>query len=220
MDISALENIIRQQFTCANSLQSLKIQNHIYGCFILMEDIAENTVSLIENSITGSGFSFDLDTQFENIGLRYGFVLDTKLALDSFLPEYKTQWLHHFKTCGISQNIKDVDICEDSIITIIQQHVKEEHNFFVNALQTGVLSQEWVGKILIMLTTNTEDINSVDTVPSVPSASIEDNKLTVSQIEKHISKKNPLSKTKRQQVQTLPSKKYLAKTRRAIKKVV
>ena len=217
MDISVLENIIRQQFTCANSLQSLKIQNHIYGCFILMEDIAENTVSLTENSITGSGFSFDLDTQFENIGLRYGFVLDTKLALDSFLPEYKTQWLHHFKTCGISQNIKDVDICEDSIITIIQQHVKEEHNFFVNALQTGVLSQEWVGKILIMLTTNTEDVDSVATVPS---ASVEDNKLTVSQIEKHISKKNPLSKTKRQQVHTLPSKKYLAKTRRAIKKVV
>jgi hypothetical protein len=219
MDISALENIIRQQFTCANSLQSLKIQNHIYGCFILMEDIAENTVSLTENSITGSGFSFDLDTQFENIGLRYGFVLDTKLALDSFLPEYKTQWLHHFKTCGISKNLKDVDVCEDSIITIIHQHVKEEQNFFVHALETGVLSQEWVGKILVMLTT-TEDTEASFTTVATVAPVVENNKLTVSQIEKHISKKNPLSKTKRQPVHSLPSKKYLANTRRAIKKVV
>ena len=59
------------------------VQNHLYGCFIIMEDIAQHKVNVDGTIISTPKFTFDLDKQFSEIGLRYGFAMDTKLALAS-----------------------------------------------------------------------------------------------------------------------------------------
>jgi hypothetical protein len=138
-----------------DSLYSLMIQNHLYGCFIIMEDIAQHKVNVDGTIISTPKFTFDLDKQFSEIGLRYGFVMDTKLALNIFNAEYKETWLRQFKDIDIAQNIEEVDKIEESLIEIIQT-IKSEDAFFVSALETGTLPQEWIGKILNLLNPDVE----------------------------------------------------------------
>ena len=138
-----------------DSLYSLMIQNHLYGCFIIMEDIAQHKVNVDGTVISTPKFTFDLDKQFSEIGLRYGFAMDTKLALNTFNPEYKETWLRQFKDIDIAQNIEEVDKIEESLIEIIQT-IKSEDAFFISALETGTLPQEWIGKILNLLNLDVE----------------------------------------------------------------
>ena len=138
-----------------DSLYSLMIQNHLYGCFIIMEDIAQHKVNVDGTVISTPKFTFDLDKQFSEIGLRYGFAMDTKLALNIFNPEYKETWLRQFKDIDIAQNIEEVDKIEESLIEIIQT-IKSEDAFFISALETGTLPQEWIGKVLNLLNQDVE----------------------------------------------------------------
>ena len=50
MDVTALKNAVEQQLS-GSGLYSLQLQNHIYGCFIIMEDIAQKTVELSDNKL-------------------------------------------------------------------------------------------------------------------------------------------------------------------------
>ena len=51
MDSDKIREILHNEFKNKNSLQLLLIQNHIYGCFVLLEDIAQNTLNISDNSI-------------------------------------------------------------------------------------------------------------------------------------------------------------------------
>lgn len=205
-DLIGLEQSVTSQLTDCNALKSLQVQNHVYGCFILMEDIAQEVVTITNNVVSGSGFSFDLDENFADIGLRYGFIFDTKLALDTFLPEYKEQWLKHFQL--VSSEKQHVDMIEDSLIDIVHKTAKPEHDFFAKALKTGVLPQEILGKILTMLVSGLTELESA--------------KLALAQSEKPVpmepveakpDKKVRFSITRRHNIKPV-IKKYLAKTRR------
>ena len=167
-----------------DSLYSLMIQNHLYGCFIIMEDIAQHKVNVDGNIISTPKFTFDLDKQFSEIGLRYGFAMDTKLALNTFNPEYKETWLRQFKDIDIAQNIEEVDKIEESLIEIIQT-IKSEDAFFISALETGTLPQEWIGKVLNLLN---QDVEMED-------VTIENRAISVALTEKPIRRK--LSTTRR-----------------------
>lgn len=151
MDITVLKNAVQQQLSGTSGLYSLQLQNHIYGCFIIMEDIAQKTVDLSENQLIGPSYSFDMKERFSEIGIRYGFAMDTKLALKEYPASYQEAWLQTFRNLGVLQDIECVDATEECLIEIVQKQVKPEDAYFVQALGSGSLPQVWVNKVLSLL---------------------------------------------------------------------
>jgi len=150
MDLTKIKSAILNQLTDTNSLYSLKLQNHIYGCFIIMEDLAQERVTFSDMILSTPKYKFDLDKQFHMIGIRYGFIMDTQLALDKFSPEYHDVWLEFFKRVYSTKDLTEVDRIEDYIIEVLQGVFAgaQDDAFFINALETGSLPQEWVEKVL------------------------------------------------------------------------
>ncbi len=200
MESSRMEQIISNQLSNTNGLYSLKLQNHIYGCFIIMEDIAQGVVDVSGTILTTPKFTFDFDSRFNEIGIRYGFALDTKLAFDEYSPDYKDIWIKTFKEIDIARDINEVDKIEDQLIAVIQSIVSAENAFFVSALETGSLPQEWIEKLLKLIN------------PSVDS----DEEIVTTGLSKALSEKpfkRRLATTRRSNI-IVKSKKALAKTRR------
>lgn len=202
MDLTKIKSAVFNQLTNTNGLYSLKIQNHIYGCFILMEDIAQGVVDLSGSMIISPKYVFDLDKQFSQIGLRYGFAMDSKLTLDNYNSEYKETWLQYFNDIDIARDIDESDRIEDAIIEIIQQQVKPEDSFFIKALDSGSLPQEWIEKVLLLINPSSND-----------NEEIKERLLTKAKSEKPLSVRKNLAITRRVKV-AIVNKKALAKTRR------
>jgi hypothetical protein len=199
MDLTRIKSAVLNQLTNTNGLYSLKLQNHIYGCFIIMEDIAQHKFDVSGTLLSTPKFSFDFDKQFEEIGIRFGFALDTKLTLDTFNPEYKETWLKYFTDLDIIQNINEVDKIEDCLIELVQSNVNVDEAFFLSALETGSLPQEWIAKIISLLN------------PSPPPEEI--TVISQAKTEKPLNTRRRLATTRRQGKSTT-AKKSLAKTRR------
>ena len=215
-----IKSVVLNQLTNTNGLYSLMIQNHLYGCFIIMEDIAQNKFEVNGTVFSTPKFSFDSDKQFSEIGLRYGFVMDTKLALTTFNPEYKEMWLKQFNAVNVAKNIEDVDKIEDEIIEVIRSIVSPEDSFFFNALDTGSLPQEWIATVLNLLkhVTPTTPVNPVDTVDTVDPVTLvtpeKDIELEKTAISVAITEKPIKRKGKTRRNKPIPVKKPLSKTRR------
>lgn len=120
-----------------------------------MEDIAQKLYTLSGTILSGTNFTLDLDAQFAEIGIRFGFIMDTKLMLETVLPEYKSAWLTQFAS-HVDHDLDKVDAMEDALIDMIKDTVCEEDAFFLHALDKGTLPQEWVTKVLSILTLNTD----------------------------------------------------------------
>ena len=209
MDITHLKNAIQQQLTNASGLASLQLQNHIYGCFIIMEDIAQKTVELVDRQLVGPSYSFDVYQHFSEIGVRYGFVMDTKLIVESVSDAYRDAWLQTFKDLAVLQDVEYVDSTEECVIDLIQQLISPEEAYFIKALDTGSLPQAWVQKVLTLLLPE----KKVEEEPAITAVS---KAITEKPITKISVKPKPLSQTRRRIV-SASDKKYLAKTRRAIR---
>jgi hypothetical protein len=214
MDLTKIKSAVLNQLTNTNGLYSLKLQNHIYGCFIIMEDLAQGGVNLSGTILSTPKYSFDLDKQFSTIGVRYGFALDTHLVLETFNTEYYTTWIQYFKDIYSAKDIKDVDNIEDCIIEVVQTYVKPDEAFFVTALETGSLPQEWIEKVINLLyppiTTEANKILEKD-------EEVLETALTKATAEKPIITHRYLATTRRSHPKTdlVPlKKKALAKTRR------
>lgn len=188
---STIKSAVIDQLENVNGLYSLMLQNHIYGCFILMEDIAQNKFELNGTVISTSTFKFDIDKQFSEIGIRYGFAMDTKLILDICKPEYKNAWLAVFNDIYVSKNIEEADKIEDSIIEVMRS-IKGDA-FFFNALETGSLSQEWIDKVLNLLN---QDVEVEQTAISTAITEKPIQRIKTRRVVKNTSK-NPLAKTRR-----------------------
>lgn len=193
-----IKSVVSNELSNKSELHSLKVQNHIYGCFILMEDIAQGVVDVSGTIISTPKYTFDYDKQFEEIGVRYGFALDTKLALNDFHSDYKDSWIKTFNDINIKRNITEVDSIEDCLIAVIQRTVLPESAFFVSALETGSLPQEWIEKLLKLVSAQESDEEVVDSA------------LTKALSEKPV--KRRLVTTRRAKV--IKPKKALAKTRK------
>ena len=189
-------------------LESLRVQNHIYGCFVLMEDFVEKSIQLNKNTFTSNQYTFDLDQQFGEIGIRYGFLMDTKLIFDSYLPEYKTTWLDLFAEIT-KKTLDDVDHIEDGVIDIIRTNVDPDIAFFLHALQTGSLPQNWLHKVIQLLIGKTDVTKTEMTTTEVEQT---ESILTKASVEKPLKR---FRTTKRQH--SIIIKKPLGKTRRALK---
>ena len=218
MDLTRIKDIVQQQLANLSGIDSLQLQNHIYGCFILMEDIAEKKVELNGNQIIGPGFVFDIDLQFDLIGIRYGFIMDTQLILKKVDTSYKELWLETFNDISLTLDLEIVDKIEDTVIEVIQQAIVPAEAFFTNALQTGSLTQEWIDKVLKLLHPS-YTIPVVNENESVPKKSILSQANPETKI--HAGKHRHLAHTRRRSsttgvTPTVPArKKCLSKTRRS-----
>lgn len=226
--VENLASAVLTQLHDVRGLCSLQLQNHIYGCYILMQDIATSQVSHTGTTVTTDTHSFDYKKGFGEIGLRYGFLMDTKLELGTWLPRYESVWLDCFAALAASHDVNVVDTIEDAVNTLILRVIPKEDGFFRNAMeQEGTLTYEWVDKALQLLrgtsggaasageTETTHDKSSEDDV--VPS----NDALSHAHIEKPITHHRRLDTTRRHKERhedavTAPAarKTHLAKTRK------
>jgi hypothetical protein len=207
MDVTVLKNAVQQQLLGTSGLYSLQLQNHIYGCFIIMEDIAQKTVDFSENKLVGPSYSVDIKERFSEIGIRYGFAMDTKLTLKEYPASYQEAWLQTFRDLGVLQDIEIVDATEECLIEIIQQQVKPEDAYFVQALGSGSLPQIWINKALSLLLSEkpVEPVSVVAPVAAPVAAIPETDNVQHTGISRALTEK-PIVKSVKQ--------KYLAVTRR------
>lgn len=139
-------DVIRQEAK-RPGVDGLAFQNHLYACFILMEDIAQGLLELKESVVTGNGLSLNLETQFGQIGVRYyGFVMDGRAVLRSWPAEYKKGWLRVWASVA---GVGAADSIEDAILAVIQE---EPDSWFMNAMEhQGSLSADRVEQALYLL---------------------------------------------------------------------
>jgi hypothetical protein len=151
MDLDHVKAVIEKELQSHKGLLSLTLQNHIYGCFIIAEDLSLKSFTLEPNDIlVGSKVKFSLKKQFPVIGLRFGFVLDTKLRFTAS-EEYCEVWMEIFRYIAKNCDNPWVDTFEDLIIEVIRTAVEPCDAFFINALDTGSLTQEWVERAIVLL---------------------------------------------------------------------
>lgn len=127
-------------------------QNHLYGCFIMMEDIAQGILDLTNGYVTGNSLYLHLETQFGHIGFRYyGFLMDGKAVLDAS-TEYKQAWLDVFYACkGKESDL--VDEIEEKVIQMLGE--MEDDQYFMNAMEhDGNLTPDWMEKAIYGLHPN------------------------------------------------------------------
>ena len=153
MDLTKIKSAILNQLTDTNSLYSLKLQNHIYGCFIIMEDLAHVGITLSDMVLSTTKYKFDLVKQFHMIGMRFGFFMDTQLLLDKFNSDYQDAWIDIFKHVYLTKDLELVDKIEDCIIEFVETTFvrPQDDAFFLHALETGSLPQEWIEKVLNLI---------------------------------------------------------------------
>lgn len=222
IDCTQLADAVRHEFTVkpVDILQSIKLQNHIYGCFIVMEDIAQKTVGFQVNVISTADFSFDLDTEFGEIGLRYGFVMDMNLMLTEYAPEYKAAWLAYFQMMNGATDMTSSDAVEDALIHVMDETVREEDAYFSQAITTGVLPHIWMSKLLTILKAAIMGPKGLTAIMGPKDPTDTPSALQVAHVEKPLKvpkpqKVNPLQKTRRQVVEVRT--KHLGTTRRRLK---
>jgi hypothetical protein len=149
--VHELESVVLTQLHGVRGLCSLQLQNHIYGCYFLMEDIAMSHVTHAGTTVSTASHSFDYEKGFAEIGLRYGFLMDTKLELESWLPGYQAAWLRCFATMATSHDVDTVDKIEDTLNGVVLRSIDKEEGFFMNAVEHGALTRDWIDKVLQLL---------------------------------------------------------------------
>jgi hypothetical protein len=148
-DLTPLTTFIKEELTRADIATSLLLQNHIYGCFILCEDIAEHVLDPLD-------YITRVDIEFHKIGMEDGFIRNEQVILsDSFprLKEYKELWRVCFDYINKTYNTSCIDTMEDTISLLIQSSTTADNSFYIKALETGELPSEIEKKALIILQT-------------------------------------------------------------------
>jgi hypothetical protein len=149
MDPSGLVSCIQRELGVRKGIASLAFQNHLYGCFIVMEDLVQGILEITEGSLTGNSLYLNLDTQFNQIGVRYyGFVMDGKAVLEDVPADYQEAWRAVFM--GIREAGSEMaDRVEEDIIQLM---TGLEENYFMNAMEhDGTLSADQVERVLYLL---------------------------------------------------------------------
>ena len=215
MDITVLKNIVQKQLSGTSGLSSLQLQNHIYGCFLIMEDIAQNVLEYSENQLIGPSYSFDTNQHFSDIGIRYGFIMDTKLTLTDDSSCYKEAWLQTFQDLSVLKDIECVDAIEECLIEIIEKDVSADDAYFIHALETGSLPQQWIEKVLLLLQ---PAVPASNTTSEETDAASDSSVISRARTEKPLTKSKRLARTHRHVsgVHTV-TKKHLSKTRKTSK---
>jgi len=150
---------IRTYLSNVHGLASLRLQNHLYGCYLLLEDIVQKNVTLSGTRVTSHQVHFDIQDQFSEIGLRYGFAMDTQLLLTTCPTDYQDSWIHIFTTF---RTLDEVDALEGTVNDLIERIVPANEGFFASTAETGALPPQWVDKALSLLLSKTTSIDGVN----------------------------------------------------------
>jgi hypothetical protein len=147
MDLNRVAQVIGHLLKNPSDLRSLQIQNHIYGCFVVLEDIASTDNTVIGTTIRYHDCTFDYDKDFTKIGVQYGFLPDLALLLPlnvDYMAHYKTALLGLFNYISGAKNIALVDTIEEKLFLILSALVPDDLAFFQNATSTGELDERFI----------------------------------------------------------------------------
>ncbi len=155
---AAWYDVIRQGVK-RSGIEGLAFQNHLYACFLLMEDLSQGLLESKDGVVTGNGLSLNLETQFGQIGVRYyGFVMDGQAVLRTWPAAYKEGWMRVWSSvavapkaaAGVAASVAaSADAIEDALLAVIQE---EPDSWFMNAMEhQGSLSADRVEQALYLL---------------------------------------------------------------------
>jgi len=153
MDSRALIASLQAAFRERKEVASLILQNHLYGCFIVMEDLAQGILEITEGHLTGNALYLNLETQFGQMGVRYyGFTMDGKAVMEDCPVGYKEAWMELFQAAAKGKDMSEVDRVEEEVLSVVESGVDSADRYFMNALEyEGNLSPDWVERALYML---------------------------------------------------------------------
>jgi hypothetical protein len=215
MDILDISNSICQEFNrCSNPLSRVCLENHIYGCFVILEDICDNCdVNIIKTTLNYSELSFNYLRNFNKIGVTFGFLSKDAFTLNDFSADYLKCWIELISYIYECKNIKTIDDIEDIIYKYIKENVA--NNYFHVALENdGLLDDNSIKQIESLLTPDNKIVEQCDSGNSDGNgAAIIDNSISG----EDISGDNVIIENK--PVITKISKKY-SKTRRRLSPVI
>jgi hypothetical protein len=163
MDILDISNSICQEFNrCSNPLMRVCLENHIYGCFVILEDICDNCdVNIIKTTLNYSELSFNYLRNFNKIGVTFGFLSKDAFALNDFSANYLKCWIELISYIYECKNIKIIDDIEDIIYKYIKENVT--NNYFHVALENdGILDDVSVKQIESLLTPDNKIVEQCD----------------------------------------------------------
>ena len=157
MDCTPLVSWIETLLPTFSEVESLAFQNHLYGCFILMEDIAQGILSYSNGTLSKINGTFRLvaDETFGEWGIRYyGFVMDGRTAWVNCPSAYQAVWMDLFQALSQLRSVeagKAVDAMEDSLITLLQRHLPVDAFFFIALENEGSLPPDAVERVFRLL---------------------------------------------------------------------
>jgi hypothetical protein len=153
----------------STGLRSLRLQNHIYGCFLVMEDLASRTLRWEEGVLRGKDFAIDFERDFGWLGVRYGFFMDRGLVLEEG-EAYRAAWRGRFAEIAAMEGgaaQAAADATEDELLRTLRELPDP---FFVRALDTGALPQSLIERALRLLEGREEAKAAVAAVAAVAAA--------------------------------------------------
>lgn len=146
---------IWQESESTQPVYSLKFQNHLYGCFSVLEYLGEGAFEVKDSSDgdvfvakDSSGSVFNPFLQFRLVGSEFGFLPDPRAFFDSWSDSYRNAWIWAWKTFGSEKKLDEIDQLETALFAIVQDHGL---SYFKDAIQAGQLSLESEKKALELL---------------------------------------------------------------------
>ena len=129
MDLSGIRASLLNEYTTS---KGLLFENHLYGCFTLLEQ-------QIDSSATA------LDCSFSHIGVQHGFLKDSR-AVYTGSESYQSLWIPLLTS---QQTDAFVDELEDSLFDYMRDISSA---YFAPALDTGELPEPLLKEALVVLT--------------------------------------------------------------------
>ena len=220
MDSNKIKSVINEQLSNLSDLAALKVENHIYGCYMIMQDIAEKDSFLSNHILTKKNtneYRFDVNQQFEQIGIRYGFVMDSLLLLDTYLPNYKDLWLEIFNDISLTLDIDLVDTIEEVVNDCLVELRPVDKSFFFAAAQSGYLPQEYMDRVIDLIhpSLSYKTLSVVtQNKTSLLSSAVTETKIHTTKFRKYNLTRRKIRVDLQQKLSEKNNKKHLSKTRR------
>ena len=118
----------------------LRFQNHLYGCFAILEILGEDVSRNV----------FDTSFSFHTVGPMFGFSDDTRTEFSAWSTKYQNAWKHVWATLGSPSKLDDIDALERTVFNTVSD-ASDSFEFFIYAVDNGGLSDELTDKAAKLL---------------------------------------------------------------------
>lgn len=139
-----------------DKINSIKFQNHLYGCIAILEIIAErddassNTIVDLSNnlliqkdeSVDNHNKPFNFKDDFNKIGTEHGFFYDERSSFDGWKEEYRNAWIQIWNTLGYDKNMEQIDSLESEIFKKVHESDNSHFEYFYTAVENSCLTDE------------------------------------------------------------------------------